>query len=89
MPSEPPRTLFLAAPRPLRAQPRTIIHAAGDRDVSAVNRFNRELRRRVFQPSPLAIYLAEAEKFWTLSEPYRLLHLAAADAPVAAEHRGR
>lgn len=44
---------------------------------------------RVFQPSPLAIYLAEAEKFWTLSEPYRLLHLAAADAPVAAEHRGR
>ena len=62
-----------------------IAQAAGHRDVSAVNRLNRELHRRIFQLSPLAIYLAEAEKFWTLSEPYRLLHVATTDTAVATE----
>lgn len=69
----------------LRSINREFAQPAGHRDVSAVSRLNRELHRRIFQLSPLAIYLAEAEKFWTLSEPYRLLHVATTDTAVAAE----
>jgi DNA-binding GntR family transcriptional regulator len=72
----------LAALRSINSQ---ITRAAAERDVSAVSQLNRELHRRIFQLSSLAIYLAEAEKFWTLSEPYRMLHVATTDAAIAAE----
>jgi DNA-binding GntR family transcriptional regulator len=68
-----------------RALNREITDGAEKRDISAVNRLNRELHRQIFHLSPLAMYLSEAERFWTLSEPYRLLHVATTDAAVATE----
>ncbi|MGQ4601127.1 GntR family transcriptional regulator [Nocardia sp. R6R-6] len=69
----------------LRGINREIATAAVARDVSAVNRLNRVLHREIFQLSPMAVYLAEAEKFWTMSEPYRLLHVATTDTAIATE----
>ncbi|MGQ4615684.1 GntR family transcriptional regulator [Nocardia sp. R7R-8] len=62
-----------------------IATAAHARDISAVNRLNRVLHREIFRLSPMAVYLAEAEKFWTMSEPYRLLHVATTDTAIATE----
>lgn len=67
----------------LRAVNREIAEAADKRDVAAVNRLNRALHREIFRLSPLAVYLAEAEKFWSMSEPYRMLHVATTDAAIA------
>lgn len=67
----------------LRALNRRIERAAKDTDIAAVNSLNRELHTRIFRLSPLTLYLAEAERFWTLSEPYRLLHVATTDAAIA------
>jgi DNA-binding GntR family transcriptional regulator len=69
----------------LRDINRKIGIAARDGDVSAVNRLNRDLHTRIFRLSPLDIYLIEAERFWTLSEPYRLLHVATTDTTIATE----
>lgn len=69
----------------LHAINRKIVKAAHDADVSAVNTLNRQLHTQIFRLSSLGIYLTEAEKFWTLSEPYRLLHVATTDATVAIE----
>lgn len=69
----------------LRAINAKITVAARGGDVSGVNRLNRELHSRIFQLSPLTLYLAEAERFWTLSEPYRLLHVVTTDAAIATE----
>ncbi len=69
----------------LRAVNADIGVAAHGGDIAAVNRLNRELHARIFRLSSLSIYLAEAERFWTLSEPYRLLHVATTDAAVATE----
>lgn len=69
----------------LRAVNAEITSVAAEGDIAAVNRLNRELHTRIFQLSPLAIFLAEAERLWTLSEPYRLLHVAHTDAAIATE----
>jgi DNA-binding GntR family transcriptional regulator len=69
----------------LRAINREIAMAAHERDVAAVNRLNRALHRAIFLLSPNAVYLAEAEKFWTMSEPYRMLHVATTDTAIATE----
>ncbi len=53
----------------------------------AMSRCNKELHGRIFDLSPLEVIRAEAQRFWTLSEPYRLMHIAAADPRVAiAQH---
>lgn len=73
----------------LRAVNADITAAAAGGDLAAVNRLNRELHTRIFRLSSLTIYLAEAERFWTLSEPYRLLHVATTDTAVATEQHGQ
>jgi DNA-binding GntR family transcriptional regulator len=69
----------------LRAVDTAIIEAARAQDVAAISRLNRELHRQIFRLSPLDIYLGEAERFWTLSEPYRLLHVTSTDSAVATD----
>ncbi|WNF01145.1 GntR family transcriptional regulator [Streptomyces luomodiensis] len=69
----------------LRTINATMAHAARVGDVAAVNRLNRQLHNRIFALSPQEIYLSEAERFWTLSEPYRLLHVTSTDAAIATE----
>lgn len=69
----------------LRTINATMADAARVGDVAAVNRLNRELHRRIFALSPLEIYFAEAERFWSVSEPYRLLHVSSTDAKIATE----
>lgn len=71
--------------RQLRELNQEMAAAAATEDMAAVNRLNRELHTTIFRLSPLEIYLAEAEKFWTRSEPYRMLHVASTDATVAFE----
>jgi DNA-binding GntR family transcriptional regulator len=69
----------------LRAINRDIASAASGRDIAAVNQLNRALHREIFCLSTKAVYFAEAEKFWTMSEPYRILHVASTDAAIAIE----
>lgn len=69
----------------LRTINATMTDAAAVGDVAAVNRLNRELHKRIFALSPLEIYFAEAERFWSLSEPYRLLHVTSTDTAIATE----
>jgi DNA-binding GntR family transcriptional regulator len=69
----------------LRALNNEMAAAATAGDVAAVNRLNRELHTSIFRLSPLELYLAEAERFWTLAEPYRLLHVASTDPAIAIE----
>lgn len=73
----------------LRAINREIAGAADERDVAAVNRLNRALHREIFRLSPMVVYLTEAEKFWTISEPYRTLHVATTDAAIATGQHGQ
>jgi DNA-binding GntR family transcriptional regulator len=68
----------------LRAINERIMAAARDSDIPTVNQLNRELHAIIFGLSPLDVLRAEAERFWTLSEPYRLLHVAHTDAAIAA-----
>jgi DNA-binding GntR family transcriptional regulator len=69
----------------LRQINREIVKAATERDFTAVNRLNTDLHLSTFRLSPLDMYLAEAERFWSLSEPYRLLHVATTDAALFAD----
>ncbi|MEV5776756.1 GntR family transcriptional regulator [Streptomyces antimycoticus] len=69
----------------LRSINATMAHADRAGDVAAVNRLNRELHNRIFALSSQEIYLSEAERFWTLSEPYRMLHVTSTDAAIATE----
>lgn len=69
----------------MRSVNRTMVDAARVGDVAAVNRLNHEFHSQIFSLSPLEIYLAEAERFWALSEPYRLLHVTTTDVAIAAE----
>lgn len=55
-----------------------------DGALDTVNSLNRELHTRIWL-SPLALCLAEAERFWVLSEQYRLLHVATTGAAIAIE----
>lgn len=69
----------------LRSINATMTDAARVGDYAAVNRLNRDLHYRIFALSTLDIYRGEAERFWTLSEPYRLLHVTSTDTAVATE----
>jgi DNA-binding GntR family transcriptional regulator len=69
----------------LRAINRDIGRVARDGDLDAVSSVNRALHTRIFRLSPVALYLAEAERLWALAEPYRLLHVATTDAAIAIE----
>lgn len=59
--------------------------AAAQRDFGRVNRLNSDLHLSMFRLSPLDLYLNEAERFWSLSEPYRFLHVATTDSAAAIE----
>lgn len=69
----------------LRAVNTAMGQAARTGDLAAVNRLNRELHQKIFALSALDMYLAEAERFWTLSEPYRLMHVTSTDTAIAVE----
>lgn len=67
----------------LRAINDRIRAAAAGHDNAAVNRINREFHMSLFRMSSQKVYLAEAERFWLMSDPYRLLHVATSDPEVA------
>jgi DNA-binding GntR family transcriptional regulator len=48
-------------------------------DPSASNEANRQFHYALFRLSPLKFYAAEAERYWALAEPIRLLHMATTD----------
>ena len=61
--------------------------AAAAGELATVNRLNREFHLQIFRLSSQEIYLAEAERFWILSDPYRLMHVATTDPTIAVnEH---
>jgi DNA-binding GntR family transcriptional regulator len=53
--------------------------AARANDVLAMSRCNTRLHSQIHDLSPLEIIRDEAERFWTLSEPYRMMHIATTD----------
>jgi DNA-binding GntR family transcriptional regulator len=48
-------------------------------DPSVANEANRRFHSALFRLSPLKVYVAEAERYWALAEPFRLVHVATAD----------
>ncbi|MEV1292677.1 GntR family transcriptional regulator [Pseudonocardia sp. NPDC049635] len=48
-------------------------------DPIATNDANRRFHFALYSLSPLKVYVAEAERYWALAEPFRLRHLAASD----------
>jgi len=71
----------------LRAINKAFAEAAEQGDIASVNRLNGELHARIFELSPQEVLRGEAERFWRLSEPYRLLHVANTDIHIAfGEH---
>lgn len=61
--------------------------AAEANDPTVMNRINQEFHGRIFDLSPLSLLRAETSRFWMLSDPYRLLHVATTDGrAVAAQH---
>jgi DNA-binding GntR family transcriptional regulator len=74
----------LAGLREINAQ---FAAAAETADATRMNRLNREFHARIFDLSPLTLMRAETDRFWTLSDPYRVLHVAITDGHVvAAQH---
>lgn len=69
----------------MRSLNEAFTQAAGSGDFAAANRLNRELHLSMFSLSPLAILRAETERYWVLSDPYRLLHVSNTDATLASE----
>lgn len=67
----------------LRALNAEIADAGRVGDHAAVNRLNRALHSKIFALSPHEVFMAEAERFWTLSDTYRLLHVASTDVRIA------
>lgn len=59
--------------------------AAAEGDFAGVNHLNKELHHGMFRLSPFERYRQEAERFWRMSDPYRLLHVATTDVSVAYE----
>jgi DNA-binding GntR family transcriptional regulator len=53
--------------------------SASAADPSASNEANRQFHYALFRLSPLKVYAAEAERYWALAEPFRLLHVATTD----------
>lgn len=71
----------------LRELNRQFTAAAEVQDPTAMNRLNKEFHGRIFDLSPLSVMRAETSRFWTLSDPYRVLHVASTDGRVvAAQH---
>ena len=71
----------------LRELNRQFAAAAEAQDPTAMNRLNKEFHGRIFDLSPLSVMRAETSRFWTLSDPYRVLHVAITDGRVvAAQH---
>lgn len=69
----------------LRALNESFAQAAGAGEFAAANRLNRQLHLSMFSLSPLSILRAETERYWILSDPYRLLHVATTDPTPAIE----
>jgi len=61
---------------------------AVDGDLEALIAANRDFHLAIFRLSPLKIMVAEIERIWRVSEPYRALHLSNAErrSNVAADH---
>jgi DNA-binding GntR family transcriptional regulator len=56
-----------------------VLQAAEASDLATVTDLNRRLHFSVFRLSPQEFLLAEAERYWKLAQPYRLLHVASPD----------
>ncbi|MEU4250397.1 GntR family transcriptional regulator [Amycolatopsis sp. NPDC026612] len=56
-------------------------------DPAASNEANRLFHFAVFQLSPLKVFVAEAERYWALAEPLRLLHVVTtAEEEISDQH---
>jgi DNA-binding GntR family transcriptional regulator len=56
-------------------------------DPTSSNEANREFHFAVFRLSPLNVFATEAERYWALAEPFRLLHVATTDtSEIKAQH---
>lgn len=71
-----PTSEELRALRELNAQ---VLEASEASDLATVTDLNRRLHFMVFRLSPQEFLLAEAERYWKLAQPYRLLHVASSD----------
>jgi DNA-binding GntR family transcriptional regulator len=49
-------------------------------DPTDSNEANREFHFAIFRLSPMKIFVAEAERYWDLTEPFRLLHIATTES---------
>lgn len=56
-----------------------VLHASEASDLATVTDLNRQLHFMVFRLSPQEFLLGEAERYWKLAQPYRLLHVASSD----------
>jgi DNA-binding GntR family transcriptional regulator len=65
--------------RRLRELNEKVLDAADASDLATVTDLNRQLHFMVFRLSPQEFLLAEAERYWQLAQPYRLLHVASSD----------
>lgn len=65
--------------RRLRELNARVVAATGTSDFATVTDLNRQLHFSVFRLSPQEFLLAEAERYWQLAQPYRLLHVASSD----------
>jgi DNA-binding GntR family transcriptional regulator len=49
-------------------------------DPADSNEANRDFHFAIFRLSPMKIFVAEAERYWDLTEPFRLLHVATTES---------
>lgn len=56
-----------------------VFQAARASDLATVTDLNRQLHFTIFRLSPQQFLLDEAERYWKLAQPYRLLHVASPD----------
>jgi DNA-binding GntR family transcriptional regulator len=63
----------------LRSLNARVLEAADENDLATVTDLNRRLHFAIFRLSPQTFLLAEAERYWKLAQPYRLLHVASPD----------
>lgn len=65
--------------RELRDLNARVLRASEASDLATVTDLNRQLHFMVFRLSPQEFLLGEAERYWKLAQPYRLLHVASSD----------
>ncbi|SNX97137.1 transcriptional regulator, GntR family [Geodermatophilus sabuli] len=53
--------------------------SAATSDLSSASELNREFHFAVFRLSPKKVFVSEAERYWNLAEPFRMVHVATAD----------